>query len=531
MAITAMDTVRTSTIAITSLLLISSNVSAGDWQFTPSILLDEVYTDNVSRLESNKQSALVNQLSVDLDAGYASQNLNFSLNSSSTYASYSHDHDIDNDYHSLRSELSYLLWPNGIAFETNASVANVSRNGARNALADLVSADTTQIFTINSGLMYRVNNSDFFFDGSVNYTETQSDDDIGERNGINAVLASSSGSGARSVFWDISGRLQDLSNNGVDREFYNIEVKLGLITDYKLNPFLRYYDEDNQGGFAAQASLESNAYGIGLRWLITPRFYLDLSYNKPIDDGQTDLEGNALDSYADVAIGWQPTIRTKLQAGYSQRFYGDSYRFNFTHKNRRLANTITYNETVQAFTRNNFEQVLLGNYYCPITESTSFDGCYLTNDSNIDLDNFRLVRINDFNLVEDQDYSLNKTLNWSSTLALPRTTFTLSLGGNERESLTTRLKNSNKNASFQANRKLSPNSSVNLSATWTRTKFEGNNNSFRQDDYKQFQLEYQRKLNEELSTKVTLSHLTRKSEQLLFTYDENRLTLSVSKGF
>ena len=36
-----------------------------------------------------------------------------------------------------------------------------------------------------------------------------------------------------------------------------------------------------------------------------------------------------------------------LEASFSERFYGDSYGLNFTHRNKRLTNTVSYVEDIQ----------------------------------------------------------------------------------------------------------------------------------------------------------------------------------------
>ena len=109
------------------------------------------------------------------------------------------------------------------------------------------------------------------------------------------------------VFWELEHNYQELKNNNQKGELSESEVKLGLITDYRLNPFLRYYNEDNSGDLNnPNRSIESNSYGLGVRWLISPRLYLDTSYNKPIGS-KLDIDGDEQKEYVNASVKWQPS--------------------------------------------------------------------------------------------------------------------------------------------------------------------------------------------------------------------------------
>ncbi|GHE89327.1 TIGR03016 family PEP-CTERM system-associated outer membrane protein [Thalassotalea profundi] len=531
MATMAMDTVRIKSLTVLSLLSVIPQITlAGEWQFSPDIFVDEIYSDNVELTKTNKVDSLVSQIGLALNTNYKAQYLSFDFNSSSTYAMYTHDHEIDKDFHTLDSQFSYMLWPNGITFTASAGISNQSRNSARNGLADIVSGNTVQIENYSSGLAYNVVNSDFTINSSVQYQITESEDNIGEREGYVASIESNNGKSARNIFWNISGSYQDQENNARESTFYQAEVKFGWVSGVGFNPFLRYYDENNEGASLGQRSLESNSVGLGIRWLATPRLYLDISYNKPIGD-ELNIDGEVQDNYLDYSLSWQPTQRTKLVASYSQRFYGDSYQLALSHENKRLTNTISYNEAVQTFTRNNFEAVLQGTYLCPTGEINNLDECYLSNDQNIDPTDIRILPIYDFELVEDYGLSLNKSLNWSSTLSLSRTTFSISLNGNERENLETNLIDTTKSANFNASRELGPRSTLKLTLSYTDQEFESNLTIDRSNRYLQASLDYNRELNKQLNATFSISTVNRESEQLYLNYDENRISFKVTKGF
>ena len=84
------------------------------------------------------------------------------------------------------------------------------------------------------------------------------------------------------------------------------------------NPFIRFYDEDYSGTLGTQSQPTTSSWGPGFRWLISQHLHVDLSYNYVTDDAVSD-------DYVAASIQWDPSARTSLTAGYSQRFFGDSY--------------------------------------------------------------------------------------------------------------------------------------------------------------------------------------------------------------
>jgi uncharacterized protein (PEP-CTERM system associated) len=531
-----MDTAQKIKLSTVCLTLICSNFTfAGDWQFAPSILINETYTDNVGIVPNNEISSLVSQTGIGIESTYKAQHAIFNFQSQSSYAFYSHDHELDNDYHTLSSDLRLQLWPNGIIFVADIDITNQSRNTSRNALADVVSADTVRVETYNGGFEYNINNSIFVINSGIGYLQTKSEDNIGDREGVIATLSSTNGSSARHIFWQVEHSYQELNNNAQDGKLSKSEVKIGLITDFKINPFVRYYDEDNSGNLGnSNNSTESNSYGFGIRWLISPRLYLDSSYNKPI--GNTlDIDGKKQDDYINTAIQWQPSIRTTLNANYSERFFGDSYGLNFSHKNKRLTNTISYIEDIQTLTRNNFINNIIGFYLCP-NNTTLIEQCIIQDDSIItpgdpNDQGYRIFPIQDFTLVEDNVLSLNKTLNWNSTLELSRTTINFNANQQSRDNLETRIEDEFNTVSLQVKRNVSGRSSVSADVSYTETSLQINTELERIDRYRRYQLSYEKSLNSALSLSLTMSYLDRSSNSAELNYKEGRISAKISKGF
>jgi hypothetical protein len=540
MATTAMGMAQQTKLTTVFFALIYSNFAfSGDWQFDPSINLDETYTDNVSLVFNKKQSSLVSQAGVNIKTSYTAQQAKFTLSSQSNYALYSHNHKLDNDYHTITSDLRLQLWPNAIVLFGTVNISNQSRNRSRNALADIVSADTVRVETYNGGLEYNIDNSDFILNSTLGYRQTNSEDNIGNRQGVVANINSTNGTSARHAFWSLEHNYQKLDNNNRNGKQSQSEAIIGLITDYKINPFVRYYNEDNSGDLNnSNRSIESNSYGVGVRWLISPRLRLDTSYNKPIGK-KLDIDGDEQKAYIDAAVLWQPSTRTKLSANFSKRFYGNSYGVDLTHTNRRLTNTISYVEDIQTLTRNNFTASIVGFYLCPNNNSLLIEECILSEGDTIIPENpnepdgqgFVILAIQDFTLVEDNVFSLNKTLSWNSSLTLPRTTISVNANQQNRENIDNNIEDQLSGASLNVSRKLSGRSSVSANLSYTETSLQLDTEFERTDRYRRYQLSYERSLNSTLSFNLALSQLNRSSDNVLLNYDEGRISANIIKGF
>ena len=490
MAIMVMDTaLNRNILAVALIFILSANTSAGEWEFQPQLIIDETYSDNVNLSLNDNISSLVSQTGIKLDTIFSSKKLEFTFNSTSIYAMYSHDHNTDDDFHTLDSTFRLKLAPNGLSFYGSAGISNKSRNNSRNALADIVSGDTTRVENYSSGLEYSISKSAFLINSAIQYSTIKSQDRLGEREGYAFNVHSKNGSSARHIYWDTTTEFADFTNQGRSGERFKGEIKIGLITDYNVTPFLRYYDETNEGDLTDNSSsLESNSYGGGLRWLVSPKLLLDISYNTPTGT-QLDLDGNEQKDYAAATIRWEPSQRTELEIDYGQRFYGDSYGLNFAHKNRRLTNDISYKEDIRAFTRNNYESVALGSYWCPLGELTDRSSCFISNNDNINFDDYQLININDSVIVEDLALSLNKELNWLSELKFSRTTFRFSLSKLNRENLKTQIKDEDKRASFIIKRKISGKSNIQLKLEYTDKHLSLEQINERQDRYRRYSLE------------------------------------------
>lgn len=535
MAITAMVTVKNINSnlyiqlgVLLSITQASSFAVAGDWDFKPNFGLTETYSNNVELTTFDHQSSLVSQMIAGLNATYKSRGIDFSFSGSETYAAYSHNSELNSDYQTAQINGLFSLWRDGPKLVANSQISNVSQNAANNSLADLVSGDTVQSRSHSAGFQYQTANSSYNFSGSIIYRLSETDDSIGESKGYTANLNSQNGNNARHVFWQVSGLYSDRTNANSTGTNYNIDAQIGAITSFKLNPFIHVYKEDITGTASGTRQNNSNAWGPGFRWQSSDHFYIDVSYNY-VENKTTS------NNYIEVNIDWQPSQRTSLVAGYSQRFFGESYNLDFSHKTKRLTNKISYHETVEVFDRESFEETTLASFWCPASGPLDAASCFPTSQPPNDTSGYVLVSLTGLELVENNEFTLNKRLAWNSTLTLSRTTFSLDISTREREGLSTDSLNDNFDVSLSATRKLSPKSDLKFLISYRKSDYGTSSDPVvgakQNDTYKTITATYNKSLASSLSGSFTMQYLDRESTLLNRRYDEVRAYINITKEF
>lgn len=537
MAITAMDMTKTnkiitsnSIIALIICFSFSMPTYSEGWQFTPSIAIEETFTDNVELTIDDPTSSLVSQAIVGLNTTYQSRLSNFSFYGQNSSAFYSHDSSLNDNFitAALSGESELLI--DGLDFIINASIANISRNEASNSLADLVNGDTIQAETYSTGFKYNIANSYYKLGSSVIYSVNEYEDGIGNSEGTSISINSTNGNNSRTVFWDIVGsfskRDQDYLNELRTSEQFIVDTKLGLITSYDLTPFIRYYNEDYTGTFTTQSQPTTSSWGPGFRWLASEHFIVDVSYNF-VKDKETS------DDYIAASIQWEPSERTSIAAGYSQRFFGKSYNLNIQHRTKRLSNSISYNESLEVFTRDYYESIDQGLFWCPTNivvdnSSQCFDQSEQPNDGE-----YQLINLTSLEPVESDEFSLNKAFSWTTSLQLARTSFSFNSFATRREGLETQVIDDTLGTSFTIGRKISARSELTFVAKYDYKVFDKDNpeGSRQEDHYRTLSASYTKKLASSLSTHFTIQHVNRDSNIDVYSYDEVRAIINLKKDF
>lgn len=513
----------------------SSQVFAGDLQIQPRASANMVVSDNVELTESDEDLSLVALLSPGIHVQYLASGAELDLDYAITQSFYSHDFDLNDTYNDLILESSLDLWDTDFKLLTNASITNISRDNAENAQSDLVSGDTVQYFNSSMGLLYNTKSSAFSIDSKVMFTYSDSEDSIGEREGFNASFNSENGNSARLVFWDVNARYSEYDNNSRTGSYYTTEGIAGWITNYKINPFIRYYDEGTSGNLNDSKIRGTQSIGAGVRWQVSNHTQLDVAYNF-VDKGSEPDGGvtEEAEDYVSASLEWQPSKRTQLHASYYKRFFGDAYKLSYNHRTKRLTTRVSYNEEISVFDRQDSLQGREREIWClkdaPIGPGT----CIISPGPDFDLtDYFLVATIGDDDLQQSQSFTLVKTLSLTTQLALKRTTYGFQISKTKREDLNFRDNDDYDRASFNIDRFINRTLVGSVGFSFSNNTFDNNDTlGYVQNDYYRIYLaNLQKSIGHSIIVTSTFQHLNRSSNREGFTYSENRLSIQLVKEF
>ncbi|WP_394171918.1 TIGR03016 family PEP-CTERM system-associated outer membrane protein [Thalassotalea litorea] len=525
---------KLSVLAVCTVLTFSSY--AEPWIITPRVSVEEVVTDNVELSPDDETISFVTLISPGINAQYVSGGAIANVDYEFIQVLYSHDLGARDNFNQMEAFGRIELLPEGLAAFASYSIDNVAENSARNALADLVAGNTVQFQRFRAGLEYSVTSSSVITSAQLAYLYDTAQDAIGDREGYSGFFNTQSGSAARNVFWDASGQILDTSNNRRSGQYWNADIVIGWITPFKLNPFVRFYDEDTDGNLLDTQIQGTSSIGVGVRWKVTNSLDIDVAWNQVDEDSAEIPEQDFLDppeDYVSGSINWQPSARTQLKAKYFQRFYGDAYQASFRHRMRKLSTTLSYNEAVELFDRYNFVDQEL-EVWCLGLTPDDFSSCIVGPDESFDLTGYTFVGFaSDVGLRQSETYSLNKTLNFSTTLSLKRTSYRIGLRKTKRTELEFGDDDNYNYINIGASREINRNVTLDASFTFFKNEFDRDFDEAEEqiDHYRIWSAEWVEDLNSSLTMTIYGQHLNRSSNRFLLNYNENRIGIKLVKEF
>ncbi|QBY04188.1 TIGR03016 family PEP-CTERM system-associated outer membrane protein [Thalassotalea sp. HSM 43] len=516
-------------------LSFANSLYGADWQIQPRVGIEEVFSDNVELTEFGDESSLVSLFTPGVNASFQTQRSSFVVDYGLTQAIYTHDGDLNDDYHDLLAEGRVSLDIDGLFAVGSASIRNVAANDARNSLADQVSGDTAQYQTYQLGLEYFVENSRYNIIASTNMSISEADDNIGEREGFDTNIETSNGSSARYVFWQGSANYSDYENNTREGNFHRIDAKVGYITNFRLNPFIRFYDEDTSGNVNNSGIQGTSSIGAGLRWLPTEHLFIDLSYNW-VDEDEPAVGSVSEDQedYLAAELEWRPSQRTRLSGKYYQRFFGDAYEFSFRHRTKRLTSSIRYTEKIDVFDRQELAPTNIIDIWCLAGSEISPENCVFAPDDDFDLSDYTFAGFTaEFELVDSNTFSLAESLTVSTSLRLPRSTITLTATHTDRTNLDFGDEDEYETLRFNYDRQITRLTNFIVDLSYRRNALNSNDDALIQqvDYYRVYRLGLDKQLNRTLEFSSYIQHLNRSSNRLGYSYEENRIGAQLVKRF
>ena len=303
-----------------ALLLFSPKSDAYEWLLTPNMQTDLIYTDNVElatgRGLDKKQGSVVIRLIPGLYSRFKSRRFDSEIDFRMRNVIFTHDTDRNRSFINLRAKntgeiVKNFLFVDGNVFmrQQNSSIlasqgddANVTGN-----LADV------RMYSVSPYVRQRFGN---LASTELRYSRVLTDSDESrsffnsQANTYHASLIS--GTDFRTLEWGLNYARQDIDFD-LRPDTVKIETGIGNIQ----------YNLTRRFGLTGTGGYENNEFGgvgqdkpKGVRW--------------------------------SAGFVWLPNRRTSLEASVGQRFFGDTYYFDFTHRRRLTAMNAFYREEVRS---------------------------------------------------------------------------------------------------------------------------------------------------------------------------------------
>ncbi|MDV7102890.1 TIGR03016 family PEP-CTERM system-associated outer membrane protein [Vibrio sp. TH_r3] len=466
--------------------LVSYNLSAADVKMSPFVESGITFTDNVDLTSSNKQSSEILTLTAGIDVSVDGNDGNLLLAYQANQLAYSHDSNENELYNQLTFSADKGLFNTGFAVDAVASIDNVARSILDDASNDIYTGETVETKSFDTGLSYQSNPA-----GIVDLYSRLSagmyayDDGEGDYSAYNAVVDFTEGERVKDYFWQLnySGTRNIGKESSTRSSLQTLDQELGIQRGKGLSPFVRSYYEKYTSE-ASDETTEFSSWGIGLRYYIHDDSYVEFSRDFALDDES--------DDYWQGAVHLNPNQRTSLDFEYTNRFYGDAYEFNLSHRSRRLTNEISYTEEVKNYDRDIF-----------------IDGESI------------------------EELTLERQLAWTSTLNLRRSTFSVEINGGKTTPINESSTNSDTlryGSSIELSHNLTRKMSISSSFTYDYYQFDQDVSNPQKDYYRTWDLGLSRQFARDFSMDVTLTHQDKSSSED-DGYKENKIDLSVRKTF
>ncbi|NQD35584.1 TIGR03016 family PEP-CTERM system-associated outer membrane protein [Permianibacter sp. IMCC34836] len=338
-------------LSLLPLFLLVPAAQAGHWDFTPTISLREIYSDNIGLSETDPQSDWVTELTPGFTLRGQSDAFRMNLNASSQNLYYHDaaiadgDHTQSNPQLTLSSTTTLLpsLFYVDIGGSAGQRLVSDSNRGSYDNIA--LSGDRTDYstYTIAPYLRHRARNG-IFFEARAERGVSEFDRDDPNRNDVlhdatteNYRVRLDNQAMNTGLHWSVVGTRRYIDRKSetlADPDFRSAQIDLS----YQLSTTLAVLgragrSESELGGFDSDRNGDYSAGGF--QWSPNRRFNLSA------------LAGSG---YSDAEMNWKPSRRTDFSLGYRDTdiglVAGPSWRASAKFRGRSLTSSLSYNEEV-----------------------------------------------------------------------------------------------------------------------------------------------------------------------------------------
>lgn len=375
---------------VASLLpLTTLSVAAGDVTFKPVVDITASYYQTEFETGTDRENrALVTKPS--LLSSYQSQGLDAALSVIHTSVVQAKDGDeLDKSYTDFRFASRAGFWDQRLQLNLVSNTSHIATNRVDAVAIDpiLNSSDLVKARYQTAALSFQPRRAAYLgVDWSLNYgnVKTERSEENADRNLENESYAGFgrlySGNEFERLNFDLTSQYsitQRRQNQDLHTRQTEGRLGIGVVSD--LYVILVGSEDANQIDRAniASNSISSVSYGAGLEWRRSANRYLGVTYNR------LDREGDQQE-FVGVDVNWAFSSNTAVQANYSKKFFGDSYRLALSHNTRAWRARIGYSDGLTSFSRLQLESQDIGVFVCPLGDPT-IDQCFQPDSPNYQL--------------------------------------------------------------------------------------------------------------------------------------------------
>ncbi len=468
-------------------LMLSGNLFAAEWTRSAGVTASAVYTDNVGRDGSGEESDLTPTIAPHWSIKGEGGRANFEMVGSSKLK----DVGGGNQANSLRYQthadaelLERILFIDADATAAQNAIDPLSASGT-DSVSESDNTTTTYSLKVSPYVIGRISTyANFQARYTYNYVTSDEIDD-GDTRSSDFNVSLNSGPKFGDLIWGVTA--SDRTTNS------------------------------QSGSSTGSSSVALNlGYQLNRQWRVTGL----------VGDESTDFTSNGDTGGINWELGavWTPSIRTSVDVGYGSRFSGSTGHLNLSHRSRRSLLTASYSQDVTDSTELLGQGLIIDseNYeysYDPDTDTYSVIDISTGNPVPV-LEALNLINItNNAQFLSDR-FALGYVLQGKRTTLSVNGNYTKNTAGDASETTGVGL-------GATLKRDLSGLLSANAGLSWNRTEADDGS----QSDRWNLRFGLKQKLGKKTSLSLNVAHTKRESDNAGDSYDENRVTLSISHAF
>lgn len=389
------------------------------------------------------------------------------------------------------------------------------------------------------GAIFTLPNPDYFnFSLAGNLSKVETDRTALGNNSIdsdntNITAVLQQGDEVKRVSWNITAEHTDTNGTGrndiVSKTIDGVGY-IGLADEWRFVVTGR--EESNElksDQVDSTRNLDYSSAGIGLSYFQDRGRFIDLTYN--VSSRQEVEGGQERDKFIGLNFNWRFSSRTSVQGNYGKRFYGRSGSFRLNHRIKKLKTNISYEENLTTFSRLVAGDTFTGSFVCAVG-AIDITQCFQPATANYELQPGEQFNNFDFTIPEiNEEALLRKSLSIGTGYQFRHLKANLSIRNTDTEYVDSQRSEQSLNINLALSMQFGRKSTL----SWTNgySEFDRDVQGVFGDDDSTWttSLNYNYKVNRDLSTRVGFQYTNRNSPVLTQDFTSRRITLSMVYKF